>query len=249
MRSQSIPVVCNLLNLAHDALLLIRLDHLAAVLTVVEQACANSSSEAPGFLASAAQIACSLLAKWLPATCGICNGFASSVDWLMDTSGKDDARGSSMSPEKRICLVHNRAKMPDATTTRSTRKPYNTHGLIDASLVPVTLLTSCRNNMALPTMKSRLANIEYKIPFTLSSVRKAASAKANVGPGLAAMASAWHHAQAAAKVALPAMSAPFCKKSAAETMTPNASNGSEVMATNLKMKDIRPAYKYRRINE
>src|SRR6266571_7570223 len=119
---------------------------------------------------------------------------------------------------------------------------------MEASLVPVTLLTSCRNNMALPTMKSKLASIEYKIPFTLSSVRKAASAKANVGPVLASMASAWHHAQAAAKVALPAMSAPFCKKSAAETMTPNASNGSEVMATNLKMKDIRPAYQSSRIN-
>src|SRR6266567_5529208 len=62
------------------------------------------------------------------------------------------------------------------------------------------------------------------------------------------MASAWHHAQAEAKPVLPAMSAPFCKKSAALTMTPKASNGSLVMATNLKMKDIRPAYQFKLIN-
>src|SRR6266487_6071919 len=96
MRSESIPVICNLLYFnAHVCSLLCLSNQRCAVLGEQPASCAICSTEAPGSLLSASATACSLDAKrpWstsFPLT-SPCKDALSSLDWPVDSICKGDA--------------------------------------------------------------------------------------------------------------------------------------------------------------
>src|SRR6266567_7112648 len=152
-------------------------------------------------------------------------------------------------PLNRRCFVQDRATMPEATITRSANSPYKRMELIATSEDPVRLLINCKRSIAPPTINNNPARTLYSQPFTRSPARNACRANTRTGPVDASMARAWVQLQALESCGLWLINWPFCRKSAALTMIPAASRGSLVMATNLKMKLMVPAYQLSDTND